>query len=445
MNIAVVGGGLAGLVAALRAHRDHDVTVFEREAKAGGKIRSHSAGGFLFEWGPNGFISSSPQIRDVIHACDLENEIISADAAARKRYVYFGGRLHALPSKPQEALRFSLLTGGGKLRALRGLFAAPPHAAGEESVYDFFMRRFGNQVAERAVSPALLGITAGDARTTSIDALFPRLRELERQHGSLLEALLRAPRTAGRLSTLHGGMTRLIEGLSRVLGTRVQYACEVSRIARNGSGWRVEHARGTNDFDAVVLAIPAYAAGRLARDVDVELPALLERIVYAPMRVAGIAFRSHDVPRPLDGFGFLAARDQGVRVLGAIYTSTLFPEQAPKNTVFLRVFLGGSADPNARGLTSDETLSTVRRDLATTLGVTAAPIAFEEHLWERAIPQYALGHITLLRQIDVRLASLPSFVLTGNAYRGVGIADVVRDAGAQVDRLLRGGNESRRS
>jgi oxygen-dependent protoporphyrinogen oxidase len=423
MKIAVAGGGLAGLVAALRLRDDHDVTVFEREAHPGGKIRSQSLDGFLFEWGPNGFMSSAPELREVVHDCGLEHAVVPAAAAARKRYVYFGGTLHALPSNPREALGLTLLSAGGKLRALGGLLARPPRPVSEESVYDFFARRFGSQVAERVVRPALLGITAGEARATSMDALFPRMRELERVHGSLLKGLTRARGAPARLSTLAGGMSQLIDGLTTTLGTRL------------------EHARGAGDFDAVLLAIPTYAAARILRAVDGELEALLEGIPYAPMRVCGIAFRSRDVPAALDGFGFLAARDQGVRILGALYTSTLFPQQAPPNSAYLRVFLGGTTDARAMDLTEPEALAAICRDLAITLGIAADPIAFHDHLWPRAIPQYALGHLALLQRIDVRLASLPRLVLTGNAYRGVGVADVVRDARAQVDRLVNRGNE----
>lgn len=441
MKIAVAGGGLAGLVAALRLHADHDVTVFEREAQAGGKIRSQSFDGFLFEWGPNGFFSSSPELNEVIRACGLENEIVPANAAARKRYVYYGGRLHALPSSPPALLRFSLLSGGGKLRALRGLVARAPGAGDDESVYDFFAHRFGDQLAERVVTPALLGITAGDARATSMDALFPRMRELERRHGSLFKGLVRERRARGRLSTLRGGMARMIERLTQALGARVERSCEVLRIERNGARWRVEHTHGAGDFDAAILAMPAYAAAQLLRDADPALPPLLERIGYAPMRVSGIAFHPRDVPAPLDGFGFLAARDQGVRILGALYTSTVFPEQAPPDRVYVRTFLGGAGDPQAMNLSEDDAVAIIRRDLSSVLGITAEPVAYHEHLWAAAIPQYAIGHPALLQHIDVRLASLPRLALTGNAYRGVGVTDVVRDAVAQVDRLVHRGNE----
>ncbi len=437
----MVGGGIAGLVAALRLYREHDVTVFEREARAGGKIRSQSLDGFLFEWGPNGFPSSSPELRDVIHECGLDDEIVPAGAAAVKRFVYFDGRLHALPSKPPEALLLSLLTGRGKLRALRGLITRPPQSGGDESVEDFFARRFGHEVAERIVRPALLGITAGDARATSMDALFPQMRDLERRHGSLLKGLVRGRRARGRLSTLRGGMTRLVGGLTDALGARVERSREVRRVERSGARWRIEHAGGVNNFDAVILAVPAYAAAQILREVDPALGELLARISYAPMRVAGVAFHARDVPVPLDGFGFLAARDQGVRILGALYTSTIFPQQAPPDAAYLRVFLGGAADSRALDLSPDDALATIRRDLAAALGIAAEPMAYHEHLWQHAIPQYALGHKQLLQQIDVRLASLPRVVLVGNAYRGVGVGDVVRDAVVQVDRLLQRGNE----
>jgi oxygen-dependent protoporphyrinogen oxidase len=442
MRIAVVGGGIAGLSAALRLSERHDVTVFEREAQPGGKIRSQSLDGFLFEWGPNGFLSTAFELQSLAKACGLENELVTAHEAAAKRYVYYAGRLHPLPSSPPAVLRMSLLTVRGKLRALRALGARPKAGASEESVHEFFARRFGDEVADRIAAPVLLGISAGNARATSLDALFPRLRELEREHGSLLRALIRSRRPPGRLTTVRGGgMARLTEALARALDSRFQRSSAVRRIARNGASWRVEHAGGELGADAVVLAAPAYTAAALLDESDPELAELLRNIPYAPMRVAGIAFRASEGRAQFDGFGFLAARGQGVRILGALYTSTMFPEQAPPGSAYLRVFLGGAEDPTAMELSSEAARSVVRADLKTTLGISAEPIAFHEHLWPHAIPQYTLGHSALLREIDARLLSLPGLALTGNAYRGISVGDSVRDAAAVADRLALLSNE----
>ena len=440
-TIAVVGAGIAGLAAAVRLSAAHDVTVFECEPYAGGKIHSQQLDGFVFEWGPNGFLSNAAELRALVHEAGLDAELAEAAPAAAKRFVYWHGKLHELPSKPPRALSMSLLSARGKLRALGDLLARAPRGddtadAPDESVYTFAARHFGHEVAERIVSPALLGISGGDAAATSVDALFPRLRALEREHGSLLRGMTRARATPGRLSGFGArGMQRLTDRLAQMLGERLRLACAVEHIEPRATGWRVHHAGGELDADAVILTPPADVAAAIVEPCDAMLAEDLRAIPYAPMRTAGIAFRGQDVPVPLDGFGFLAARGQGLRILGALYTSTIFPGQAPAGTAYLRVFLGGGADPDAIALAPERARAIVRADLATALGITAEPTAYHEVTWPRAIPQYTLAHRALLRSIDRRLAEHPGLELAGNAYRGLGVGDTVRDARAVADRV----------
>ncbi|HEV2737224.1 MAG TPA: protoporphyrinogen oxidase [Candidatus Elarobacter sp.] len=436
--IAVVGAGIAGLAAAVRLAAHHDVTVFEREPSAGGKIRSQHVDGFLFEWGPNGFLSSAAELWALVHEVGLGDELTQAAPAAAKRFVYWNGKLHELPSKPPRMLSMSLLSARGKLRALGDVFARvpPPGETADESVYAFAARHFGREVAQRIVAPALLGISGGDAATTSVDALFPRLRELERANGSVLRGMMRARAKPGRLSGFGtGGMQRLTDRLAQMLGQRLRLGCAVERIEPRAAGWRVRHAGGELDADAVVLTPPADVAAAIVEPCDAELAERLRAIPYAPMRAVGIAFRAKDVPVPLDGFGFLAARGQGLRILGALYTSSIFPAQAPAGSAYLRVFLGGATDPEAVGLEPDHARAIVRADLANALGITAQPIAYHEVTWARAIPQYTLEHRALLSRIDRRVAQHRGLALAGNAYRGLGVGDTVRDALAVAGRM----------
>jgi oxygen-dependent protoporphyrinogen oxidase len=428
-RVAVVGAGIAGLTIAFRLRATHEVAVFEREAYGGGKIRSQHLDGFLFDWGPNGFLTGAPELRELVAEAGLDATLIEANPAAAKRFIYWRGALHELPAKPPRALGMSLLSPAGKLRALGDLVVRRRVTNGDESVYAFAARRFGREVAERIVAPALLGVSGGDAAATSAAALFPRVVAFEGEHGSVIRGMARAGRAAGRLAGFGaGGMQRLTDTLAAQLAAPVRVGCAAERIEPRDGGWRVHVADGAFDADAVVLAAPAYAAADLVAGWDASLAGELRRIAYAPMRVAGIAFRSADVPAPLDGFGFLAARGQGVRILGALYTSTLFPQQAPPETSYVRVFLGGATDPGAVDLEPAAAEAVVRADLAHVLGIRAAPVAYHERVWSQAIPQYALGHRDVLRAVDERLARQPGLFLAGNAYRGLGIADTVRDA-----------------
>jgi len=173
----------------------------------------------------------------------------------------------------------------------------------------------------------------------------------------------------------------------------------------------------------------------LLGSLDAALGEELSAIPYVPMRVVGVAFRPEDVPAPLDGFGFLVARNFGVRILGALYTSTIFPMQAPPGTAYLRVFLGGALDPEGATLEPERARAVVRADLRTTLGISAEPLLYHEYVWPRAIAQYRLDHRARVRRIEARLAALRGLDVAGNAFRGLGLGDNVRDALALAGRL----------
>ncbi len=437
-TIAVVGGGIAGLTAAFSLMAEHDVTVFEHEGMAGGKIRSQKLDGFLFEWGPSGFLSNAQELNALAAELELTDAVIDARPEAKNRFIYWDGKLHKLPSKPPGIFSMSLLSPGGKLRAFRELFV-PRRGANDgedESVYAFMARRFGTEVAERIATPALLGVSGGNAASTSLAAVFPRLPELERERGSVIRGMVRGSRTASQMRSFAGsGMQRLTDRLVERLGNRMRLGTTVTRIEPDGAGWRIVHDRGEAVAERVIVATPAYAAAGMVAGFDAELARQLDAIAYAPMRVIGVAFRREDVAAPLDGFGFLAARGCGVRILGATYTSSMLPEQAPPGTVYVRVFMGGAADPGAALLDPEAARAIVLADLATTLGITAAPIAYHEIVWNNAIPQYALGHSKRVQTIEQLTQAHAGLALTGNAYRGLGVNDTVRDARTVAARI----------
>jgi len=437
-TIAVVGGGIAGLTAGFRLASQHDVVVFEGERAPGGKIRSEQIDGYLFEAGPSGFLSSADDVRALAGELGLADAVIEAAPAAKKRFIYWNGKLHRLPGKPPEMIAMSLLSASGKLRAIGELFV-PRRAGGDaddESVYAFMDRRFGHEVAERIAAPALFGISGGNATSTSVAAVFPRLTSLERERGSVIRGLLGASRRPARLCTFAaGGMQRLTDRLAERLGNRLRLGCSVTRIERHGSGWRLLHDDGDVVAERVIVATPSGTSARLLYGVDAALAAQLREITYAPMRVIGMAFRGADVAAPVDGFGFLVARGSGVRILGATYTSTLVPEQAPPGTVYVRVFMGGAADPAAGALEAGAARAIAQADLARVLGITAEPIAYHEANWPKAIPQYALGHRARVNTIEEMTARHPGLAFAGNAYRGLGVGDTVTDALAVAARI----------
>lgn len=450
-HVVIVGGGLAGLATAffLRPKRpDLRVTVLEREPRAGGKVGSSTHGGYTVDWAANGFLPNVPDTLELARSLGLEGALQEASPVAAKRFLYREGGLRALPSSPPALLRSSLLLPSEKLRAALEPLLAPKFSGGEESVYDFVARHFGRGVAEAFAGPFVLGITAGDARALSLDALFPRFRALEQEHGSLLLGLIKAQRRAKqtdltaapgrkRLTSFRGGgMRRLTEALREQLGGCVRSGAGVEGLGRGAEGYRVGLASGEQlTADAVVLATPAFVSADLVEPLAAEASRLLRAIPYADVTVFGLGYRRTDVPNALDGFGFLVPRGEGARVLGVLYSSSIFPDQAPAGRVLLRVIAGGSLDPGFAALSEEAQLEAVRRDLRVTLGVVAEPEFVARVPWPQGIPQYTLGHLERVGAARKALAAHPGLLLTGNAFDGVGVNDTVRSARVSAERL----------
>ncbi len=446
MKVAVVGAGISGLTAAYRLWQAGvEVVVLERESVAGGKIRSSSRDGLTFDWGPNGFLSNAPGTLKLVHDLGLNPELEPASDAAKHRFIWRGGALHKLPGTIPAAITTKLLTPFQKIRSLLEYFV-PAKTPETESVFDFALRRFGRAVAETFIAPMVIGITSGDARATSLDALFPRMRGMEQTKGGLLRAMIAGQRQAkktgieppsSRLTSFkQGGIQRLTDRLQEVLGNNLKLGVTVSKLEPLKNGYRVFSSVGMFDVDAVILATPAFVSADLLEPSKPELALELRAIPYADVRVFGLSFNPSDVPANLGGFGFLAARGQGIRILGCLYTSTLFAQQTSSNQIFLRVICGGSVDPEFSSLSAEAALEVIKHDLQKTLGITAQPISVHEARWDKGIPQYTLDHPTRMSRIQTLIEQSSGLYLAGNAYRGVGVNDCIREAEKTVKHIL---------
>ncbi|MFO7547236.1 MAG: protoporphyrinogen oxidase [Trueperaceae bacterium] len=462
VRFTVIGGGVAGLSAAydlLRLAPEAEVTVFEREAEPGGTARTVQVAGYRVDTGPAGFLNRPTDALDLAVELGLQDELKEAGDAARRRYLVRSGELHPAPMGPAAMLRSPLLGLGAKARiALEPFVARAPRSGrdvSDESAYAFAARRLGTGFADAFVAPLVAGISAGDARTTSMAALFPRMVRLEAEHGGLVRGMLAqrraarrgrgaGPRSAGpagpagRLTSFQGGAGRLAEALHEQLAGRVRLGAEVVGVTPGrGDGWSVRVADGSEVVtDALVLAAPAYVAADLARSAAPAAVSALAAIPYAGVRVVALGFKRSALTEPLDGFGFLAARGQGVRVLGCQWASTLFPQQAPEGHVLIRAVAGGALDPGFVDLDEDDAIDAVLQDLRALLGVRDEPAFAHVVTWERGIPQYTLGHQQRVAAARAAVQRLPRFELAGNAYDGLGLNDTVRSARAAARRLV---------
>jgi protoporphyrinogen/coproporphyrinogen III oxidase len=426
VTAAIVGGGVAGLALArelVRAGRE--VVVLEAAARPGGLLETVRQAGFLCESGANAFLEAEGGAADLCRSLGVE--LTAASPAAKTRYIYRGGRRHALAGPPT-LLGTDLLSLRGKLRLLAepliGKSAEP-----EPTVDAFFRRRLGREAAEALIGPFVLGVFAGESDRLSMPAAFPRVWELEQEHGGLVRGMLArrkqgAARPKTGLVAPVGGAGAIVDALARELGERVQLNARVTRIER---GWKLFVGEREIRADRLVLAAPAKITSALLAPLDPELARLAAGINSAPVVLAFAGFAEADLGAAKHGFGLLVARGERPRVLGVVFESTLWPGRAPAGQGLLRLIYGGARDPGALQLSDDELRRQVADDLAATLDLRATPSFFHVARQPVGIPQYEQGHAARVKAAESAARHL-GVTLAGNAWRAVAVNDLVRDA-----------------
>lgn len=447
-RVVIVGGGIAGLSIAWAIRRTDPsaaVVLLEGGAETGGNIRTEVVDGYRCEWGPDGFLDNAPATLQLVRELGMEARLQQSSDAARRRFIFRRGRLHEVPTSPLKFLGSGLLSLPGKLRLMGEPFGRRPPGS-DESIHAFAARRIGEEAASVLVDSMVSGVFAGDAHALSLRACFPKMFELERDHGSLVRAMIatRKRRTkddaagapAGRLMSFIDGMAELPAALTRALGTVVRTSAPATSLRRTSAGtWQVATADGIFDADAVVLAGPASTSARLVEGFDAMLSKTLNDVPSAPLAVVALGYDAM-AAGPLPGFGFLVPRSEGVRILGALWETSIYANRAPAGKALLRVMIGGARDREAVALSDDALVHTVRADLERTMGLHAVPEFVKIVRHKRGIPQYAIGHVDRLKRIDDLLSAHQGLLLAGNSYRGVSINSCIAEAGAIAEAAL---------
>jgi len=441
MRICVIGGGLGGLTAARAlVEAGFDAHVLEAAPHAGGVVHTSRNAGFVREHAASSFLGGPS--RGAVPLCEkLGVPLDAASPRARQRWIYLDGKLRALPRSPIQFLRSDLLTWRGKLDLLREPFRAA-RVEGDESMHAFAARRFGAEAARAIVAPFVTGVYAADAHDVSLEAGFPRLAELDAT-GGLVRGLAkqaakgalrklaggRRPRTATGMFAPRGGLGTLIDALARDLGPRVQTGRRVGALVPTERGVDVDG----EPWDAAVLALPAQDALPLVDAV----PTLASRLAVfrrAPAALVYLGFPEAAVPKAVDGFGFLVAQGEDLRVLGVVFESVVWPDRAPAGQVLLRCIFAGSRDPGAAELDDAALIQHATRDLGVVLGARGTPTHASVVRWKRGIAQYQVGHRDHVRAA-VTAARTHRIALAGADYRGPGINDLCADADVVVEEV----------
>ena len=470
-RLAVVGGGLSGMAAAQRltelsVERDEPVEVllFEASERLGGAIRSERVGPYLVEHGADMFVTDKPWARDLCKRLGIDGRLIVPDSTRRRSLVLCRGRpepvpegfMLMVPSRLQSILRTPILSPLAKLRMALEVVVPRGPAGVDESLADFVTRRLGREALERLVQPLVAGIYTSDPRHLSLRATLPRFIDMEQRHGSLIlaaarEALAARSRPDGGGSgarydlfvTLPGGMGELVDVLAERLrspaagkAVEIRLGQEVRAIERHGTSYRVIGGRGHDDVDGLILALPAFAAADLVQPWAPRLADLLGRIRYASSAIVIHGYSRRQIHHPLDAFGLVVPQIEGRPVFAVSFSSCKFPGRAPADRVLLRSFLGGATAEHVTRRSDAELEAIVRSQLGEMLGVDGEPELSRVVRYPRSMPQYEVGHLGRVAQIEAAEADLPAFALAGNGYRGVGIPDCIHSGELAATRIF---------
>jgi oxygen-dependent protoporphyrinogen oxidase len=436
-SIAIVGAGITGLTAAYRLkQRGSRVVLYEASDRIGGVIKSERRNGYLAELGPNS-LAPTPGVATLLAELGLESRRVAALSEADARYIVRRGRLVRVPMSPPELLTSRLFSNAAKLAIFGEPLVETSDSPVDESVAAFIRRRFNQEVVDYLANPLVAGTFAGDPEQLSVRHALPQLQALERTQGSLVKAFVHMMRrrrangqrqgSAGSIMTFRDGLQELPDALGRELSAEVRLKSPVTQLRQSPRGWTVGAAFQTPElYDAVIYAAPAYGLD----EIDLDLPggerlSTLSSIVHPPVAVVALGFRREQVVHPLDGFGFLTPEVERRRILGVVFSSTVFPDRAPEGHVMLTAFVGGTRDPDLVQADPHTLTARVLDDVRLLLGAQGEPTFRAVQVWPKAIPQYVLGYGRFKDIADEVERRNPGLLLAGTYRDGVSLGEAV--------------------
>jgi protoporphyrinogen/coproporphyrinogen III oxidase len=472
-SIAIIGAGITGLTAAFYLKRKGiPVTVFEAGRRAGGVIQSLRRDGYLAESGPNTILETSPKIRQLIEDAGLQARRLDTDPRAEAQYLVRDKQPVIVPSSLPGFLTTGLFSAKAKWAVLREPFRPARHNGDDESLAGFVMRRLDQEFVDRAVDAFVGGIYAGDPYKLSVRHAFPRLQALEEKYGSLIKGQVLGARERKRRGepdrrrapkvSFDEGLQVLTDTLAAQLGEALKLNTAVTRVSRNADSWKlISGDRGVeSEHTAVIYCGTAFKLAELKLDLggapvsdparfgDSNSPDLgpalrsglvdlspFSEIRHPPVASLVMGFRCEDVAHPCEGFGMLIPKIEGFKILGTIFSSSLFPNRAPAGRLTLTSFVGGERHPEMASLPMEQLSKIVRDDLRVLLGARGEPTFQHGTVYPRAIPQYNVGFGRYRDLMNALETQAPGFFLAGHYRDGVALSDSILSGCNVADRV----------
>ncbi|MFQ5780619.1 MAG: protoporphyrinogen oxidase [Nitrospiria bacterium] len=461
-KVIIIGGGITGLSTAYflqekskEMDRPVELILIEGEKRFGGKILTERIDDFIIEGGPDSFITQKPGGLDLCRRLGLTGQLVQTHPVEKAVYILSNGKLVPLPEGfnlmiPGRLTPFlftPLVSPFGKVRMGLDLVIPRKDSSEDESIASFVRRRLGAEAVQQFAEPILAGIFAGDAEKLSLEATFPQFAALERSRGSLIWGMWMKRGNAGRKGrarpewtlfvTLRDGLSSLVTLLREKLeGVSLVSDQKVTGVVPRKGGYDVSLETGRASADAVVITTNTFTAAGWIEGWDLSLSKLLREIEYVSTATVSLGFRKEDITHPLNGFGFVVPRREGRRIIASTWSSTKFSGRAPAGHVLLRAFLGGAHHGDLVEQDDAALISLVQEELQSILGIKAGPVVAKAFRWIKANPQYHVGHLNRVAEIEKGAQRHPGLFLAGAAYRGVGIPDCIRQGMETAEKIF---------
>jgi oxygen-dependent protoporphyrinogen oxidase len=457
-RIAIVGGGISGLSAAFRLEKQKsrgaeiEYVLFESSDRFGGVIRTERVNDCIVEAGPDSFLTEKPWAADLCRDLGLGDSLTGSNDAGRMTYILVNGRLVPLPdglmfmvpSNLKAAFFSPLFSWKTKLRMIREWFYRPSRQETDVSVAEFVERHYGREMVERVADPLVAGVYGGSADELSVRSVLARFAAIETEQGSLGRAMVASRRLRGSsasqplFTSLKDGMQQMIDALlARIPEGALRLKAQIEAVSPESGKWLINTQGRTEEFDGVIVAIPAYTAAKLLSNVSAVVAGELAAIRYSSSVTVALGYDQKVRPALPPGFGFLVPRTENLRLIAATFVHNKFLHRAPDNLALIRCFLGGTRDEAILQSPDADVERVVRGELQDTIGVNAEPLFVRIYKWDGAMAQYGIGHGARIDRIRASVSAMPGLALAGNGYSGIGVPDCVRSGSEAAVKVLK--------
>ncbi len=447
-DVVIIGGGVSGLSAACELKgRGYNVVVLERQARSGGNAQSERFGGFLMEHGPSSVNAQAMETVGLSRDLGLDTLRTELSSGVKSRYLVGDGSLQGISTHPLGFLMSGYLSPRARLRLMAEMLVPGRKSGTEETISEFWTRRFGREFSDKVIDPLVAGLYAGNADELSVGAVFPAIVEMERQFGSISRAVISKRLANGkmpgrRLFSWMDGIATLPAALAADLGDAVRTGVAVTAINRTLSGFEIKTANSRKlAARAVIIATQPHVSAALLEKMDAGGAQAVSEIAAPSVAVAYLGFRRDQVEHPLDGLGYLAPAGEKRLLSGALFPSSMFQNRAPEGHVAISGYVGGARAPEMARMSVEDITAVALEEFRDLLGVKGQPVVSRVRQWPQGLPQLTTGHAQRLKRIEKTEQRFPGLFVTGNYFTGPAVATCVKqslETSKRLDGYLRG-------